>query len=105
MLVNRTKISGPVAVIATVPIMLGRVVVRRVGWCRWNGGRIQANYAAALGGRGPITAVDYLNRPANDAVFASQVLQESCLSERLHFSGRVQGYRNVINPSSDRSSR
>ena len=34
--------------IATVAIVLGWVVVRRVGWCRWGGGRIQANDTATI---------------------------------------------------------
>ena len=34
--------------IATVAIVLGWVVVRRVGWGRWGGGRIQANDTATI---------------------------------------------------------
>ena len=37
-----------VLAIATVSMVLGRVVMRSVGWCRGSGRRIQANYAAAI---------------------------------------------------------
>ena len=61
--------------IATVAIVLGWVVVWRVGWCRWGGGRIQANDTAAIFGT---IVVDH-DGSADEAVFASKVLHESRL--------------------------
>ena len=86
--------------IATVPVVLGWVVVWRVDWCHWRGWRIQANDAATLA-----RAVHkYFDRPSNDAILASKVLQESFLSERL-LVVLIRASRNVVNPSSNRSSR
>jgi len=61
--------------IATVAIVLGWVVVWRVDRCRWGGGRIQANDTAAIFA----TIVGDHDGSADDAVFASKVLQESRL--------------------------
>ena len=71
-----------VLAIATVSMVLGRVVMGSVGWCRGSGGRIQANYATTFGEGGRPIVVDYLDRSSNDAIQASKVLQESCLSPR-----------------------
>ena len=92
--------SVAVVAIATVPIVLGRVVVWCVGWCHWSGGRIQANYAATFA-----RAIQkYLDRSSNEAVRASEVLQESCLSELLHVAV-IEVHRNAINRSSHCSRR
>ena len=65
--------------IATIAIVLGRVVVWRVDWCRWGGWRIQANDTATV-----FTAVvGEHDGPTDDAVFASKVLQESRLRQRF----------------------
>ena len=90
--------------VAAVPVVLGRVVVRRVGECLWSGRRIQANHAAALGELGSVSIDYYFDRSPNDAVRASKILQESTLRERLVIVG-VKCYCNVINRSSDRFSR
>ena len=62
--------------IATVAIVLGWVVVWRVGFCRWGGGRIQANDTAAIYA---CFVVHDIDGSADDAVWASKVLQESRL--------------------------
>ena len=63
-----------VVAIAAVAIVLGWVIVRRVSWCGWSGRPIQANDTAAC------NCVDIVschhNGSADDAVFASKVLQK-----------------------------
>ena len=68
-----TAVVMALVTIATVAIVLGWVVVWRVGWCRWGGGRIQANDTAAIFG----TIVGDHDGSADEAVLASKVLQES----------------------------
>jgi len=67
-----TAVVVALVTIATVAIVLGWVVVWRVGWCRWGGGRIQANDTAAIFA----IIVAHHDGSADDAVFASKVLQE-----------------------------
>ena len=70
-----TAVVMALVTIATVAIVLGWVVVWRVDRCRWGGGRIQANDTAAIFAT---IVVDH-DGSADDAVFASKVLQESRL--------------------------
>ena len=43
-----TAVLMALVTIATVAIVLGWVVVWRVGWCRWGGWRVQANDTATI---------------------------------------------------------
>ena len=71
-----TAVVMALVTIATVAIVLGWVVVWRVGRCRWGGGRIQANDTAAI----YFQIVEHdIDGSADDAVWASKVLQESSL--------------------------
>ena len=68
-----TAVVMALVTIATVAIVLGWVVVRRVGWCYWGGRRIQTNNTATI----RINFIKERDGSADDAVFASKVLQES----------------------------
>ena len=63
-----------VTVVAAVAIVLGWVVVRRVGWRRDFGRRIQTNDTAAIF-RAFIRKHD---GPADDTILAAKVLHPSC---------------------------
>ena len=87
--------------IATIAIVLGRVVVWRVDWCRWGGWRIQANDTATV-----FTAVvGEHDGSADDAVFASKVLQESRLRERFFHKISDSSRRLIIRRDSKVSQR
>ena len=80
--------------IATIAIVLGRVVVWRVGWCRWGGWRIQANDTATI-----FTAVvGEHDGSTDDAVFASKVQHKSRHRVRF-FLQRSDSSRSLISCS------
>ena len=65
-----------VTVVAAVAIVLGWVVVRRVGWRRDFGRRIQGNDTARVWILIVFRDMNKPEAPADDAVFAAKVLQE-----------------------------
>jgi len=79
---GHTVESCSVPVVAVVPVsavavVLGWVVVGRVGLRRWSGWRIKADDAAAKGGARSIV-IEY-DRSADETALASKVLQEIVL--------------------------
>ena len=68
--VTAVTVVTTMVTIATIAIVLGRVVVWRVGWCRWGGWRVQANDTATIFS----AVVGEHDGSADDAVFASKVL-------------------------------
>ena len=67
-----TAVVMALVTIATVAIVLGWVVMRRVGWCRWSWRSIQANDTAGILGA---VLVDQ-DGSADETVLASKVLHE-----------------------------
>ena len=89
-----TAVLMALVTIATVAIVLGWVVVWRVGWCRWFGGSIQANDTATIF-RAVVAEHD---GSADDAVFAAKVQHESRLRVRF-FCGTSYSVINLISSS------
>ena len=78
-----TAVLMALVTIATVAIVLGWVVMWRVGWCRWGGGRIKANDTASIFFSSRAVIVGEHDGSADEAVFATKVLHESRQRVRL----------------------